>query len=72
MRYVNMVDDIKIARTYLEMRKIVGNDVTLYCNALRKFLREYKEDKNLSGDEILNPEDFMRWLEAKHYDWIPS
>ena len=65
-----MVDDIKVAETYLTMRKIVGSDVTLYCKALRKFLREYKEDKKLSGDEILDIEDFMRWLEANHYDWM--
>jgi len=63
-------DNIKIAEIYLTMHKIVGNNVTKYCNALRMFLKEYQEDKGLSGNEILDIEDFMRWLEAKHYDWM--
>lgn len=51
---------------------IIGDKLSEYCNELVERLDEYSDEKNIDKNEPLNIEDFMRWLEAKHYDWMPS
>ena len=51
---------------------IVGDKLSECCNELAERIDEYSKDKGISEDSLFDAEDFMRWLEAKHYDWMPS
>ena len=49
---------------------IVGDKLPELCNELVDRIDEYSEEKGLSKDSLFDIEDFTRWLEANHYDWI--
>lgn len=51
---------------------IFGDKLPEYCNELANHIDEYSKDKGLSKDSLFDAEDFVRWLEAKHYDWMPE
>jgi len=68
-----MNEEDKIQYIYSSMCRIVGRDkLNVYCNALSSLLDEYKKAKGLTGDEILDVDDFLRWIEANKYDWIKT
>ncbi|GAG80015.1 unnamed protein product, partial [marine sediment metagenome] len=48
----------------------VGDKLSEYCNELVERIDEYSKDRGISKSSVLDIEDFMRWLEAKHYDWM--
>lgn len=64
------MEEDKIKKAYSTIYRMVGDNVSVYCNALVSFLDEYKKVKGLDGNEILDIDDFMRWLEANKYDWM--
>ena len=54
------------------LHPILGDKLPEYCNELVERINEYSNDKGISKDSLFDVEDFMRWLEANHYDWMPS
>ena len=64
------MEEDKIKKAYSAIYGIVGDNVSKYCNAIVSFLDEYKKAKGLSGNEIFDIDDFLRWLEANKYDWM--
>ena len=64
------MDEDKIKKAYSTIYGIVGDNVSVYCKALVSFLDEYKKVKGLDGNEILDIDDFIRWVEANKYDWM--
>lgn len=51
---------------------IFGDKLSDRCNELAERIDEYSKDKDIPKDSLFDAEDFMRWLEANHYDWMPS
>jgi len=51
---------------------IVGDKLPEFCNELVEQLDEYSKEKGLPKDSLFDINDFMRWLQAKHYDWMSS
>jgi len=65
-----MVGEDEIKKVQDTLTPIVGDKLPEYCNELVEHLDEYSKEKGISKDSVLNIEDFMKWLEAKHYDWL--
>ena len=67
-----MKEDEAIKKCQDVLYPIVGDKLPKLCNELVEQLDEYTKEKGVSKDSVLDIEDFMRWMEAKHYDWMPS
>lgn len=67
-----MKEDEAVKKVQEALYIIVGDKIPEYCNELVERIDEYSKDKSIPKDSLFDIDDFMRWLESKHYDWMPS
>lgn len=72
MKNLNYSEKEAIKKVQDTLFPIFGDKLPEFCNELADCIDEYSKDKGLSKDSLFDAKDFMRWLEAKHYDWMPS